>query len=144
MVFNQRANPVFVNFSSWVYIILKFISMKVIHFESIKPGLEDDLWAYCQCNFWVLEIDIYISMVLKNSILTNKVFLHLKWVCSGVHSKIDFFSSRFEPPLNLPKQPSASSDSLFVRTYTTEDPFYFDVVRKSTGRKIFDTSPGQK
>ncbi|CAJ0598366.1 unnamed protein product [Cylicocyclus nassatus] len=53
-----------------------------------------------------------------------------------------FILGRFEPPLDLPRERSASTDSLKLETHEDSDPFYFTVSRNSTGRKLFDTSLG--
>ena len=57
-------------------------------------------------------------------------------------SKPTSFRSRIEPPLNLPRQKSNSSDQVFLKANTAADPFSFEVVRKSNSRKLFDTSLG--
>lgn len=57
-----------------------------------------------------------------------------------VHSQMS--RSRYEPPLDLPRQSSSSSDQVYLRANTASDPFSFEVVRKSTSRKLFDTSIG--
>ncbi|XGW11781.1 hypothetical protein V3C99_012895 [Haemonchus contortus] len=53
-----------------------------------------------------------------------------------------FVEGRYEPPVNLPRKPSASADSLQLHTATSNDVFYFIIKRKSTGRRLFDTSLG--
>ncbi|CAJ0608575.1 unnamed protein product [Cylicocyclus nassatus] len=50
--------------------------------------------------------------------------------------------SRFDPPVDLPRAPSVSADTLQLATHNINDVFAFTVIRKSTGRRLFDTSLG--
>ncbi|XGW11778.1 hypothetical protein V3C99_012895 [Haemonchus contortus] len=53
-----------------------------------------------------------------------------------------FVDGRYDPPVGLPKNPSVSSDTLQFDSGISNDVFYFVIKRKSTGRRLFDTSIG--
>ncbi|WKX94052.1 hypothetical protein Q1695_011367 [Nippostrongylus brasiliensis] len=55
-----------------------------------------------------------------------------------------YVDGRYEPPLDLPRQPTKSNDTLEVKTAHSKqtDTFYFLVKRKSSQKAIFDTSIG--
>ncbi|KAK6057305.1 hypothetical protein COOONC_05180 [Cooperia oncophora] len=55
-----------------------------------------------------------------------------------------FVEGRFEPPVELPRDPSESEDSLELETGVTKKGglFYFVVKRMSTGTELFNTSVG--
>uniref|UniRef100_A0A7I4Y3Y9 P-type domain-containing protein n=1 Tax=Haemonchus contortus TaxID=6289 RepID=A0A7I4Y3Y9_HAECO len=53
-----------------------------------------------------------------------------------------FVDGRYDPPVGLPKKPSVSSDTLQFDSGISNDVFYFVIKRKSTGRRLFDTSIG--
>ncbi|VDN22966.1 unnamed protein product [Cylicostephanus goldi] len=54
-----------------------------------------------------------------------------------------FVGGRYEPPLDLPREPSKSTEDLELTTYDEENPFYFTVSRESTQTKLWDTSLGE-
>ncbi|VDN32426.1 unnamed protein product [Cylicostephanus goldi] len=54
-----------------------------------------------------------------------------------------FVGGRYEPPLDLPREPSKSIEDLELTTYDEENPFYFTVSRESTQTKLWDTSLGK-
>ncbi|EGT42649.1 hypothetical protein CAEBREN_25327 [Caenorhabditis brenneri] len=49
---------------------------------------------------------------------------------------------RYEPPVDFPRATLASSETLSFTTASSDDLFWFSVIRNSTNRKIFDTSLG--
>ncbi|EYB82493.1 hypothetical protein Y032_0358g3401 [Ancylostoma ceylanicum] len=53
-----------------------------------------------------------------------------------------YVPGRYEPPVNLPRNPSVSADSLQLATHNVDNTFSFTVLRKSSGRRLFDTSLG--
>lgn len=49
---------------------------------------------------------------------------------------------RYEPPVDFPRETLSSSETLTFTTASSDDLFWFSVIRNSTNRKIFDTSLG--
>ena len=49
---------------------------------------------------------------------------------------------RYEPPVDFPRSTIATSEILSFTTASSDDLFWFSVIRNSTNRKIFDTSLG--
>ncbi|WKX94043.1 hypothetical protein Q1695_011364 [Nippostrongylus brasiliensis] len=69
--------------------------------------------------------------------------IHYKTQTFGKTANVKLFvGGRYEPPVDLPLNPSVSSDTLQVQSGQTDNVFYFVVKRKSTGRRLFDTSIG--
>ncbi|EYB90855.1 hypothetical protein Y032_0213g2291 [Ancylostoma ceylanicum] len=52
------------------------------------------------------------------------------------------FLFRYEPPVKLPRNPSTSKDTLQLATKENNKLFAFAVIRKSSKRRLFDTSIG--
>ncbi|KJH46330.1 glycosyl hydrolase, family 31 [Dictyocaulus viviparus] len=78
-------------------------------------------------NPWGTDIDeIYFTSDTIGKTLNIKISAH----------------GRYEPPIDLPRQLSTSSDTLMVVTNVVDDVFYFIVKRKSSGRALFNTSIG--
>ncbi|KAK6031540.1 glycosyl hydrolase, family 31, partial [Ostertagia ostertagi] len=55
-----------------------------------------------------------------------------------------FAEGRYDPPVDLPRNPSESADNLELITESSNDSFHFVVTRNSTGAHLFDTSIGLK
>ncbi|VDM84873.1 unnamed protein product [Strongylus vulgaris] len=71
----------------------------------------------------------------------EQIYFTSNFIGKTLNVKI-YVPDRYEPPIDLPRKESTSSDELELSTFDRYDPFYFTVTRKSTQVKLFDTSLG--
>ncbi|KHN85505.1 Maltase-glucoamylase, intestinal [Toxocara canis] len=71
----------------------------------------------------------------------SPIFFSTTTIGATVNIRIDA-PNRYEPTVRIPKNPSHSTDSLFVETSHNSSVFSFAVKRKSTGQMVWDTSIG--
>ncbi|EPB70957.1 glycosyl hydrolase, family 31 [Ancylostoma ceylanicum] len=71
----------------------------------------------------------------------NEIFFAANMIGKTLNVKI-FVPGRYEPPVKLPRNPSTSKDTLQLATKENNKLFAFAVIRKSSKRRLFDTSIG--